>query len=275
MVIRKYLVENLHEPRSSVQTRVAKWIAGQVRLACKSLLIPTALLNACATIIKPSTKRTRHATMRVLPLARNVAPMLPALRIAITIPSPLVRTAVQLSGRGIRDQLTFATSVPAEQASGTTVCASSDLSYSIGGAQITVVWDAPKLRSSDSLRHEAVGNGMCKSVTFYSGRGCTGQPGLTIARPAKKGRSYPATKRPVNPTYSPQSVGCNLTTCHMDCGAAHQEDLPRPIPCTQVQACVHCWCPVHVRGRKVSVRVSRLRKSKRTGAGAEVTNGQP
>ncbi|CAI5526299.1 unnamed protein product, partial [Closterium sp. Naga37s-1] len=44
------------------KTCYAKWIAGQVLLACRSLLIPTALLNACAMIIKPSTKRTRHAT---------------------------------------------------------------------------------------------------------------------------------------------------------------------------------------------------------------------
>ncbi|CAI7844907.1 unnamed protein product, partial [Closterium sp. NIES-53] len=107
---------------------------------------------------------------------------------------PLVRTAVQLSGRNIKKQLTFSTSVPAEQASGTTVCASRDISYSIGGAQITVVWDAPNLRSSDPLSPEALGNGMCKSLTFYSGRRCTGQLGLTIARPARKGRSYPATK---------------------------------------------------------------------------------
>ncbi|CAI5526291.1 unnamed protein product, partial [Closterium sp. Naga37s-1] len=69
------------------KTCYAKWIAGRVLLACKSLLIPTALLNACATITRHSTKRTRHATTVVLSLTRSVAPMLPVLRIAITIPS--------------------------------------------------------------------------------------------------------------------------------------------------------------------------------------------
>ncbi|CAI5512130.1 unnamed protein product, partial [Closterium sp. Naga37s-1] len=104
---------------------------------------------------------------------------------------PLVQTAVQLSGHNFKERLTFSTSVPAKQASGTTVC--SDLSSRIGNAKITVTWDAPKAR---------VGNGMCKSLTFYAGRGCTGQQGLTIARPAKKGRAYPATKRPIKAAYS-------------------------------------------------------------------------
>ncbi|CAI5993375.1 unnamed protein product [Closterium sp. NIES-64] len=94
----------------------------------------------------------------------------------------MVQTAMQLSGRNIKERLTFSTSVPAEQASATTVC--SDLSSRIGNAKITVTWDAPKARAGK-------GNAMCKSVTFYTGKGCTGQQGLTIARLAKKGPFLP------------------------------------------------------------------------------------
>ncbi|CAI7907950.1 unnamed protein product [Closterium sp. NIES-53] len=102
---------------------------------------------------------------------------------------PLVRTVVELSGRNTKKLVfTFSTSVPAEQASGTTVC--SNFSSSSGDSKITAVWDAPYLFE--------VGNGMCKSLIFFSGPGCTGQPGLSISRPAKKGRSYPATKRCVS-----------------------------------------------------------------------------
>ncbi|CAI5526300.1 unnamed protein product, partial [Closterium sp. Naga37s-1] len=39
---------------------------------------------------------------------------------------------------------------------------------------------------------------------------------------------------PVKATYSPQSVGCNLTTCHKDCGAAE---------CVVKDGQQQCQCP--------------------------------
>ncbi|CAI7796581.1 unnamed protein product [Closterium sp. NIES-53] len=113
-------------------------------------------------------------------------------------PAYAVQTKVQQSGRNINDYLVFITQVPAEQASGTTVC--SNVDSRICCAKITVVWDDPKIVPA--------GNGMCKSLMFYSARDCTGQPGPTVARPANKGRSYPVTKR------------CGMHARHM-CDARH------------------------------------------------------
>ncbi|CAI5526277.1 unnamed protein product [Closterium sp. Naga37s-1] len=100
-----------------------------------------------------------------------------------------LRTTVQLSGRNQpKQRLTLFTSAPAEQVSGTTRCAG--VSASSGDTKITVMWDDPNVFGA--------GNGMCKSLSFYSALGCKGQPLLTMARPARKGRSYPATTRCVS-----------------------------------------------------------------------------
>ncbi|CAI5459008.1 unnamed protein product, partial [Closterium sp. Yama58-4] len=126
--------------------------------------------------------------------------------------APLLQTKVQLvwPTKGVREELTFSTSIPAEQAGRTTVC--STVSNVIGWntkVTVTATWNA-------SLA--AAGNGMCKSLTLYGGADCMEMPGATITRPAKKGRSYPLTKRSF--FESPQSIACEITTCHKDCGTA-------------------------------------------------------
>ncbi|CAI5526237.1 unnamed protein product, partial [Closterium sp. Naga37s-1] len=100
---------------------------------------------------------------------------------------PKLQTAVGLLWQKPKsmEEVTFPISAPAEQLTGTSTCVNVGTSTG-GNAKITVVWDA-------SL--EAAGLGMCKSLALYSHVDCSGQPGLTIARPANKGRSYPVTKR--------------------------------------------------------------------------------
>ncbi|CAI5526240.1 unnamed protein product, partial [Closterium sp. Naga37s-1] len=97
------------------------------------------------------------------------------------------------------------------------------------------------------------------------GRGRHGGVGL---------RHHRQQQRRVKLTGSPLLVGCEITTCHKDCGAAEcvvkegkpQCQCPEGLvfnaakklcraapPRSQVQACLHWKYPVHVGGRKVSV----------------------
>ncbi|CAI5482321.1 unnamed protein product [Closterium sp. Yama58-4] len=147
--------------------------------------------------------------------------------------APLVRTtvAVQASSNtftGERDA-TFLTEVPAEQASGTTACDNLDTVLK-GDTNITVVWNTKRV-APGSL---ALGNAMCKSLSFYADWDCKQKLELTIARPAKKGSSYPVTKRTVNGVASLLSVGCDITMCEEDCGAAE---------CVVKKGKPQCHCP--------------------------------
>ncbi|CAI5459899.1 unnamed protein product [Closterium sp. Yama58-4] len=122
---------------------------------------------------------------------------------------------VQMNGRqrSYAENVNFTTDVPAEQASGTIVCTDLSSSFSLrGDTRISVGWT--------SFQSSGKGNGMCKSVSFHAKPGCTDKPGLTIPRPAKDGQSYRNSERTVKATNLPRSVGCQITTCHKDCGAA-------------------------------------------------------
>ncbi|CAI5458385.1 unnamed protein product, partial [Closterium sp. Yama58-4] len=126
---------------------------------------------------------------------------------------PKLQTTVQLlwPKAKARTELTFPISMPAEQLTSSITCINVS-STAAGSAKVTVVWDDASV--------EAAGMGMCRSLTGYSGPDCSGHPGLAIDRPANKGRSYPVTKRAVRASESPRSIGCEITTCHKECGAA-------------------------------------------------------
>ncbi|CAI7894393.1 unnamed protein product [Closterium sp. NIES-53] len=126
--------------------------------------------------------------------------------------APLVRTtvAVQASGNtfaGERDA-TFLTEVPAEQASGSSACGNLHTVLK-GDTSITVVWNT-KRATPGSL---ALGNAMCKSLSFYADGDCKAKLDFTIARPVKKGSSYPVTIRTVSGIASLLSVGCEISKC--------------------------------------------------------------
>ncbi|CAI5479662.1 unnamed protein product [Closterium sp. Yama58-4] len=126
--------------------------------------------------------------------------------------------------RSYPENVQFSTDGPAEQASGSTACTDLTSSLSLpGDTQISVQWQSYGLQGA--------GNGMCKSVSFYSNPGCTGNPGLKIPRPAKDGGSYHNTDRTVKATDLPKSVG---STCHKDCGAAE---------CVVKDGQPQCQCP--------------------------------
>ncbi|CAI5531160.1 unnamed protein product, partial [Closterium sp. Naga37s-1] len=140
---------------------------------------------------------------------------------------PFLQTTVQLQANGVQENVKFTTNVPAAQASGTTVC--SDLTSSSGlrgDTKISVQWSSYGLQGA--------GIGMCKSVSFYNNPGCTDKPGLTIPRPAKDGDSFHNTDRTVKAMDLPGSVGCEITTCHKDCGAAG---------CVVKDGTPQCQCP--------------------------------
>ncbi|CAI5522069.1 unnamed protein product, partial [Closterium sp. Naga37s-1] len=143
---------------------------------------------------------------------------------------PFLRTTVQLQVKdllGYVENLDFETSVPAERASGTTTCSDLSFSFNYGGdTMITVAWDDSSVA--------AAGIGMCKSVMFHDDPGCADKPGLTIVRPAMVGRFYPVTERTVKATDLPKSVGCEITTCHKDCGTAE---------CVVKEGKPQCKCP--------------------------------
>ncbi|CAI5482320.1 unnamed protein product [Closterium sp. Yama58-4] len=145
--------------------------------------------------------------------------------------APMVRTtvAVQASGNtfvGQRDA-TFLTQVPAEQASGSSACSNLYIVLK-GDTNITVVWNTKRAAPGSLALGNAMcksvslplGSAMCKSVSFYADWDCKAKLDFTIARPAKKGSSYPVTKRTVNGVASLLSVGCDITMCENDCGAA-------------------------------------------------------
>ncbi|CAI7824651.1 unnamed protein product, partial [Closterium sp. NIES-54] len=147
--------------------------------------------------------------------------------------APLVRTTVgvQASGNSFAAQsdATFLTALPAEQASGTTACGNLYTVFK-GTTNITVVWNT-KRAAPDSL---ALGNAMCKSVSFYADWDCKEKLDFTIARPVKKGSSYPVTKKTVEGIASLLSVGCEITMCDNDCGAAE---------CVVKKGKPQCQCP--------------------------------
>ncbi|CAI5471979.1 unnamed protein product, partial [Closterium sp. Yama58-4] len=127
---------------------------------------------------------------------------------------PFLQTTVQLQlqaqvngrQRKYAENVNFTTDVPAERASGSTACTDLSSNSSLhGDTKITV------------------GN-----------PGCTDKPGLTIERPVKNGRSYGSTERIVKGTDLPRSVGCEITTCHKDCGAAE---------CVVKDGKPQCRCP--------------------------------
>ncbi|CAI5459893.1 unnamed protein product, partial [Closterium sp. Yama58-4] len=135
--------------------------------------------------------------------------------------APLLQTTVQLQlqvkengrPRSYPENVKFTTNGPAAQASGDTACTDLTSSFSLrGDTQISIQWQSYGLQGA--------GDGMCKSVSFFSNPGCTGNPGLKIPRPAKDGGSYRNTDRTAKATDLPKSVGCEITTCHKDCGTA-------------------------------------------------------
>ncbi|CAI5482342.1 unnamed protein product [Closterium sp. Yama58-4] len=134
--------------------------------------------------------------------------------------APLVRTtvALQASGFGLAGA-TFLSHLPAEQASasGSGACGNLDVMLQ-GTTKISVVWNASNPASHSN---DAPSNAMCKSLSFYGESDCRNKLGFTIARPAKKGSSYPVTKKTVKGIKSLLSVGCEITVCEKDCGSAH------------------------------------------------------
>ncbi|CAI7930615.1 unnamed protein product [Closterium sp. NIES-54] len=104
--------------------------------------------------------------------------------------APLARTTVALKARGFAvTDASFLSPLPAEQAGGTTVCGNLDVMLQ-GNTKISVVWNA-----SNPVSHgdDAPSNAMCKSLSFYAESFCKEKLGFKIARPAKKGSSYPVT----------------------------------------------------------------------------------
>ncbi|CAI5482300.1 unnamed protein product [Closterium sp. Yama58-4] len=159
--------------------------------------------------------------------------------------APLVRTTVQIKGLlSPLMNVTFSTDGPAEQASGTTVC--SNVGQKIySETDITVVWNASNPAANPisdpnkpALQDAAPGAAMCKSLSFYSGLWCEDDIELTLARsrPVKRGRTtaYPVTTKYIRDVYLVQSVGCEITTCHLDCGAAE---------CVVKDGKQQCQCP--------------------------------
>ncbi|CAI7773747.1 unnamed protein product, partial [Closterium sp. NIES-53] len=104
---------------------------------------------------------------------------------------PLVRTTVALQQGGSRSIVpaSFLAPLPAEQASGSSACGNLYVTIE-GSAKISVVWNASNPAPPVD---EAPSNAMCKSLSFYAESGCTKKLRFTIARPAKKGSSYPVT----------------------------------------------------------------------------------
>ncbi|CAI5482331.1 unnamed protein product [Closterium sp. Yama58-4] len=148
--------------------------------------------------------------------------------------APLVRTTVALQQGGSRSIVpaSFLAPLPAEQASASGSSACGNLYVTIEGtAKITVVWNASNPAPPVD---EAPSNAMCKSLSFYGESFCKEKLGFTIARPAKKGSSYPVTKKTVKGIRSLLSVGCEITMCENDCGSAK---------CVVKEGQPQCQCP--------------------------------
>ncbi|CAI5949497.1 unnamed protein product [Closterium sp. NIES-65] len=123
--------------------------------------------------------------------------------------APLVRTTVALQQGGSRSIVpaSFLAPLPAEQASGSSACGNLYVTIE-GSAKITVVWNASNPAPPVD---EAPSNAMCKSLSLYAESGCTKKLRFTIARPAKKGSSYPVTIKTVKGIRSLLSVGCEIS----------------------------------------------------------------
>ncbi|CAI5526281.1 unnamed protein product [Closterium sp. Naga37s-1] len=146
---------------------------------------------------------------------------------------PLARTTVALKARGFGlTDASFLSPLPAEQASAarTTVCGNLDIMLE-GSTKISVVWNASKPASHGD---DSPSSAMCKSLSFYAESFCTKKLGFTIARPAKKGSSYPVTIKNVKGIRSLLSVGCEITMCENDCGSAQ---------CVVKEGQPQCQCP--------------------------------
>ncbi|CAI5465799.1 unnamed protein product [Closterium sp. Yama58-4] len=147
--------------------------------------------------------------------------------------APLARTTVALkaTGYGLRDAF-FLSPLPPEQASasGTMACGNLDIMLE-GSTTITAVWNAS---NPTSPMDDAPSNAMCKSLSFYAESFCKEKLGFTIARPVKKGSSYPVTKKTVKGIKSLLSVGCEITMCENDCGTAR---------CVVKEGQPQCQCP--------------------------------
>ncbi|CAI7891697.1 unnamed protein product [Closterium sp. NIES-53] len=161
----------------------------------------------------------------------------------MTCYAPVVRTSIiDLSGsyqKGDygRDDTNFFLEQSSEQSIGTTVCRGMEIT---DGDRITVVWNATTwhtyVYAAGYNRDEnyAPANAMCKRLLFHNGDNCTGNLGFTIARPAKKGSSYPITKRTMKGIAEVRSVGCEITMCENDCGSAK---------CVVKEGKPRCQCP--------------------------------
>ncbi|CAI5963915.1 unnamed protein product [Closterium sp. NIES-65] len=145
---------------------------------------------------------------------------------------PLVRTTVALQQGGSRSIVpaSFLAPLPAEQASGSSACGNLYVTIE-GSAKITVVWNASNPAPPVD---EAPSNAMCKSLSLYAESGCTKKLRFTIARPAKKGSSYPVTIKTVKGIRLLLSVGCEITMCENDCGSAQ---------CVVKEGQPQCQCP--------------------------------
>ncbi|CAI5972297.1 unnamed protein product, partial [Closterium sp. NIES-64] len=137
----------------------------------------------------------------------------------------LLQTQVEVEGLTYLALLTFESPVPMAHATGAMAC--SDVGDLGGGSstRISVEWK--------SVGVDTVGTGMCKSLSFHSDPGCADKAGLTIARPAMVGGAFPVTKRTVKAT-PPQSISCEIATCHKDCGTAQ---------CVVRDGVSECKCP--------------------------------
>ncbi|CAI5533478.1 unnamed protein product, partial [Closterium sp. Naga37s-1] len=137
----------------------------------------------------------------------------------------LVQTQVEVEGLSYLALVTFDSPVPMAHATGAIAC--SDVGDLGGGSstKITVEWK--------SFGVDTVGTGMCKSLSFHADPGCADKGGLTIARPAMVGGAFPVTKRTVRST-PPQSISCEIATCHKECGTAQ---------CVVRDATSQCKCP--------------------------------
>ncbi|CAI5482329.1 unnamed protein product [Closterium sp. Yama58-4] len=178
--------------------------------------------------------------------------------------APLARTTVQARGYGVGSAV-FLSPLPAEQASasGTIVCGNLEVMLQ-GSATITAVWNASNFASP---MDDAPSNAMCKSLSFYGESYCTKKLGFTIARPAKKGSSYPVTKKTVKGIKSLLSVGCEITLCENDCGTAK---------CVVKEGQPQCQCPeglVFNAAKKLCLDPS-LSPPRRAGGG-KAKNGRP
>ncbi|CAI5482332.1 unnamed protein product [Closterium sp. Yama58-4] len=174
--------------------------------------------------------------------------------------APVVRTSVVFQQGGLAGPRWFFLPQRPEQSIGAIACGSRF--FLKGDARITVVWNASK---PVSYQDYVPGNAMCKRLLFYSDEECKEKVDFTIARPVKKGSSYPITRRAVNGIAKPwQSVGCEITMCENDCGTA---------ACVVKEGQWQCQCPeglVFNEAKKLCLDPSLPRR-----AGGQAKKGRP